>query len=621
MPNELIQEQNIIELNNELESKLVPWITTHYTQWMEDLQPHVNKFDELFKHIFIDTATDEVKDDKAYIMPGIYKRFMTYIAHMVSNVYPSPEASFDVQGEDFLSSKSVSKQKSLLAKELKNMDYYQIIAQYLFYRALKGEVVRYITWEKKTKKVRRKLSFLEKQYNKIASLVGMESNKEKFKIVEVPAYEGCKITVIDPHKFVFDKNQKYDWVNCPKIYPTLATFEEIKQNQAYSNYEELESLENQSGHEKETENSTPVAGENISTQDGKIVLLHFWGSLKLDDGTVLTDYYIVLAGNKKIIRFEPNSYPFCPIRRSSFLDNPKTGRSISMFDCAVPLNQYNSELFQDAQRCAGLVVDRPSFGPEGLLPEKQIEIKRGMYIGLKKDSLTDGDIEFMDYAPGLAAIVNLMPISNQEIESATGIFDNMLGQDVSGGRTATEMSMVGSGQEKRMLNEVKDFTRELIIKDIEDIAELNAGYRIEPVPVRTAKTGGFGFDMIKEEDWLGNYSYSYGDALSTLDRKQKLNENMSILKEFLMLPPIQAELGGGMLELLKWTLEQMGMDNADQLIETMRQETQAKMGGMINGQPGQVQGPPIPGIDPNGGMEVPPGAMPEIPAGSYPQGF
>jgi len=610
MPTNIKLVQNQIELNDEIADKVKCYLVPCFEAWVSELDEHKKRYEKLKAHIYIDTVSADVEADYNYNMPGIYKRFMTYIAHVTSNIYPSPDAAFDVQAEDAASTQNIDKQKALIVKELKNLDYYQVLNKYLIDRALKGETVRYITWEERTKKIRRKLSALEKLENKVLELFG-EENKEKYKIVEVTDFVGAKIYNIDPHCFVFDKNQVEDWNNCPKIYQEFVSYHEIAQNEAYSNCEELKSKEC----EKVKDSSLSQDEEEDSS---KIELLTFWGSLTLDDGTYVNDYVIVLADRSKIIRFEPNPYPFCPIRRSSFLDDPDTGRSISMFDCAIPLNIYNSETYQKMQKAVNLVADRPMIAPDGMFENKIKEIQPGEIITYKNNSMTPNvKPEFLDYSQALNTIGQMLPLTNSEIESATGIYDNMTGLDASGGRTATEMAMVGQGQEKRLLNEIKDITRELIIKDIEDIAKLNASYRYEPVEVKTESINGIDFAQVDETVTQGNYSYTYGDSINNIQKQAQLKENLPMLMDIAQHPTIQAEIGGGMLEMFKWLLEQTGMDNANGLIEAMQEKTRATNEQMA----AQGTGFGVQGIDPNQSMAIPNQPMQPNNIGQYPQGF
>ena len=585
-----IKEIKAIELTSDISSKIIAILPKMYKTFWDDASKMREQHEILKFHIFLEVCEQQIEN--APILPGIYKRFLTYKAFLKSSLCPSYDAAFDVAPEDSMSYVNADKQKAMIIKELNNMDYYEILDKYIIDRALKGESYRFIRWKKYYKNKRRPVSILAKTIFDIKNMLGMEvdDDTDTFKMVKVLDYEGCEIENIDPFSIVFDKSNP-DWAKRAKIFRFEKTYEQIEQDGNYSNYKSLKHSGVDSSTEQQKKSVTnTVDGESPSP---KIELLEMWGDLLLDDGTLLEDYVIVVADKKKVIRFEPNPLPLCPIIRSSFLDNPETGRGISPFIAAIPLNQKLSDLYFQVGKAVELIINRPGVGPKDLFEKKVFEWLPGKFIGLEVDEISGRipKIDFLDFSPALQAM-SLFPMINEEIQSATGIYDNMAGMQAEGNPTATEISATVTGQQKRIDDEAKDISRELIIKDIKDIAELNASFRIHPMDVKVASNGGMpNFEQANADVWNGNYTYTYGDSTSKNTRLANLQKNLSIIEQFAKLPMMVQVINW--LELFKWTMQQFGMDNVDKFINE----------GLENGQvpmPGVMGQPPIP--NPNEGM-------------------
>ncbi len=530
------------------EQYLLGKITEKY-DYYEDSRSSQIADNLLVKYAIYDSDIPKVNAwDCKIQLPDIYELAQTLKSHIVQNLYSHPDSMFDVEGIDYETQKYANKQKAMLVNTFESMKIEDEMEKIIDSVVETGEVSLFVGWETKTRRTRRAVT-LDEQITK--------GIKESFVLEDKVIYDNARVRFINYEDFVFDRTEKENWDSCGKIYRTYLSLDEIKSNKSNNllNTEKLEILKGV---------VAKKSGRNVnstSSHSGKIEILEYWGDIELQDGTVLRNKLIVLAGRSVIIRCEDNPFVINPFIHANIIENPTTGRGISPLRVALILNNIASTILNKQLDALALMMNPPYLAPKGCFKGEQ-DVRPGKIIEYDATLMTSTptQISFDKAMQGW----DFLNYFKSTIESATGIFKNMAGNIQESQRTATELNYSVSGQEARLNMILESINRKVIVPMVEKTAELISNFKLGKESVLANDRGHLYLVEIDDKIRNSNYVYRYGDRKASFERKAKLKELFEVLQSFLKIETVANRIDW--LECFKFAMEQYGIENANNFL-------------------------------------------------------
>lgn len=552
---EIITTKNEVNMkndNNNLsyadEQYLLGQITEKY-DYYEDARNSQIADNLLVKYAIYDSVIPKVNAwDCKIQLPDIYELAQTLKSHIVQNLYSHPDSMFDVEGIDYETQKYANKQKAMLVNTFESMKIEDEMEKIIDSVVETGEVTLFVGWETKTRRTRRAVT-LDEQITK--------GIKESFIVEDNVVYDNARVKFINYEDFVFDRAEKENWDSCGKIYRTYLSLDEIKSNKS-NNFLNLEKFEILKGVvAKKIAKNTHLT----SSHNGKIEVLEYWGDIELQNGTVLKNKLIVLAGRSVIIRFEDNPFVINPFIHANIIENPTTGRGISPLRVALILNNIASTILNKQLDALALMMNPPYLAPKGCFKGEQ-DVRPGKIIEYDATLMTSTPtpISFDKAMQGW----DFLNYFKSTIESATGIFKNMAGNIQESQRTATELNYSVGGQEARLNMILESINRKVIVPMVEKTAELISNFKLGKETVLANDRGHLYLVEIDDKIRNSNYVYRYGDRKASFERKAKLKELFEVLQSFLKIETVANRIDW--LECFKFAMEQYGIENANNFL-------------------------------------------------------
>lgn len=486
-------------------------------------------------------------------LPEIYELSQTLKSHIIQNMYSHPDGMFDVTGCTYKAQQYANRQKAMLVHTFEEMKIEDEMEKIINSVVETGEVTLFVGWDTKIRKARRALT-LEEQIRRNTDNV--------FVVEEKVVYDNAKVKFINYEDFVFDVNSREDWDSCPKIYRTYQTLDDIKTNTA-NNLLNLEKLETLKGVVANKD------GKNNSKYSiPKIEVLEYWGDLELQSGEILKNQLICIAGRSVIIRFEENPFIINPFIHANIIENPSTGRGISPLRVALILNNISSTILNKQLDALALMMNPPYLAPKGCFKGSQ-DVSPGKVIEYDSTLMTNSPIPLsFDKAMTGWDFLNYF---RSTIESTTGIFKNMAGNIQNAQRTATEIDYSVNGQEARLNMILESINRKIIIPMVEKTAQLISYFKIGKELIKINDHGKSDFVEVDDEVRNSHYCYHYGDRKAIFERKSRIRELFEIISKFLNIPEVSQRINW--LECFKFSLEQYGVENSNNFIKEISQNT------------------------------------------------
>lgn len=530
------------------EQYLLGQITEKY-DYYEDARNSQIADNLLVKYAIYDSVIPKVNAwDCKIQLPDIYELAQTLKSHIVQNLYSHPDSMFDVEGIDYETQKYANKQKAMLVNTFESMKIEDEMEKIIDSVVETGEVTLFVGWETKTRRTRRAVT-LDEQITK--------GIKESFIVEDNVVYDNARVKFINYEDFVFDRAEKENWDSCGKIYRTYLSLDEIKSNKSNNclNPEKLEILKGVVA--KKIAKNTHLT----SSHNGKIEVLEYWGDIELQNGTVLKNKLIVLAGRSVIIRFEDNPFVINPFIHANIIENPTTGRGISPLRVALILNNIASTILNKQLDALALMMNPPYLAPKGCFKGEQ-DVRPGKIIEYDATLMTSTPtpISFDKAMQGW----DFLNYFKSTIESATGIFKNMAGNIQESQRTATELNYSVGGQEARLNMILESINRKVIVPMVEKTAELISNFKLGKETVLANDRGHLYLVEIDDKIRNSNYVYRYGDRKASFERKAKLKELFEVLQSFLKIETVANRIDW--LECFKFAMEQYGIENANNFL-------------------------------------------------------
>jgi hypothetical protein len=334
--------------------------------------------------------------------------------------------------------------------------------------------------------------------------------------------------VIDPYDFVFDTNQHQDWDACPKVYRKWLVLEDLEDDELNTNLTGLQDVVDSRKNNKQNRYKQKKERQHEGGVDeqGRIEVLEFHGNFRLDDGTYLRNWMIVVAGRKNLIRFEPNPYFLNPFTKECY-EESEDGWGISPIEYIKAHIQASSILLSTGVEAAQQSVNPPTFAPEGAFPkQKKIYMSSGKIIDYKVQPGLNDPRPFPVQMNSQAPFPYLSLLESQA-EATTGATRQLSGNVTTNDKvqTATEfqgLSVVGNLIIDRLIDL---FNQNLKLVVVEKFSRLQAMINPQELDVAVENdAGSTEFKQVTQKHHYGNYRFVIVDMKSELERKQSLQE-------------------------------------------------------------------------------------------------
>lgn len=489
-------------------------------------------------------------------LPDVYELAQTLKSHICENIFSNPESMFDVSGQNLSAQKFANAQKAMLVNVLENMKFSNSLDKIVDDLVETGETAIFVGWKNEYKKIRRAQTFEEQLFS---------PTKDGYVIEKKLTYDAPYIQPINPKNFVFDTSRKENWSSCPKIYRTYLDPHIIKNNVAnnYLNADKSRDLINM------TVDKNDISAKNVFEK--QVEILEFWGDISLENGEILEDVLITIAGRKHLIRAEINPFVINPFVYTNLIEDPYTQRGISPLSVSLIFNSLASEILNKQLDALSLIINPPYLAPKGAFKGAQ--------------NITPGDI--IEYDPSLmpvqpvalkfdSALIgwDFIKYFKSQTEAATGIFKNMAGALQPTARTATELNYTVSGQSARLNFIIEKFYKNLVMPTIERIADLLSAFKFGEESICIKSKGEFIFLEINDEIRNADYLYHYGDRRANAERKAKSKELFDIITTLSKMPSMAENVDW--IECFKFALEQYGIENPENFLKNLAENTDKK---------------------------------------------
>lgn len=541
-------------------------VTSDFKEFDRLRSKNIKMAKSLSAKIFFSDFAKEVAEKNKYEswktkveMCKVFMFYQVLKSFIWKNTYSNTNSMFDVSGENQEADNDSNKQKAGLVNCFEKMDYQKTMDKVIDNFLIYGELITYDGWKKKSEEYRRQV--------RATDLINPETKNKAWEALkkgqfffnaEKVTYDNPYVNYVDPENFVFDVSQKDNWEDCPKIYRSFKTADDIINNKFYKVSkevaEELRGMVKGSSVNNYTSKSTDevVKGKTIE-------VLEHWGNISLDDGTVLKNYHVVVVAGKHLVRFDKNRSIINPFNFGAPITDPDTNRGISPLFCTLPLAELQEDLMNRTCDMQSLQENPPIYAPEGFFEDDEIKLYPGKIIEYG-DSLNPAQIKQMEFA--VSVFLQDITFLSDLMAETSGIFPNMAGADEQKAKTATEINTKTQGQLTRLSMLIDYINQYIIIDDVKKVAKLRADFKqgIENILIEN----GTDKEMIAIDDTIrqAEYTYKYADRTATTERSNKADLTVQAMEKFAQFIPLNVQ------EIFTWYMEQKDVENPERFIQT-----------------------------------------------------
>lgn len=570
------KETKVKKLSSEEKSHIAQRIVTDFKTYNDSRQTNLSMANELIAEIFfkkdLSKETDKNKKWKAKVkMCKLFMYFQTFKAFIWKNTYSGINSMFDVSGESLESDNNSNKQKAMLVDILEKMDYSHICDTVIDNALLYGELVSFTTWNTRKEEYRRPLRFFEalfqNDFQRLAKIIEAKAKGKNFYIDEKVVYDNPCVVAVNPADFVFDVTQSDDFDNCPKIYRTWKTPEDIINNRCYEISSEVaKSLREMVSKEPDTSDLVDQSKEaliNKHKNGSTIEVLEHWGNYTLPSGLVLKNWHAVVVGGKHLVRFEKNKFVINPFTFGTFLQDPETKRGISPLYSVLDLAHVQEDLLNKTMNLQSLTENPPLLCPKDFFDDDDIELYPGKIITYDPQLYTSSSIQPLSFPSNIFATdISFLSDLMSEI---SGIFPNMLGAEENGNKTATEINVKAQGQTTRLSMVLDIINQYFIIPTVENVAKLCANFRFGVENIFLNKDNNPENVVITDEVRQGEYRYTYSDRNSMTERFSFADMVILAVERFSNHIPLNVQ------SIFVWYMEQKGVENPERFLQSVKE--------------------------------------------------
>ena len=560
-------DSKVKTLSQEQEADLVKSIVSDYTKYEENRSSHLKNSNAVIDEVFFKKTyggSDKTERWKSKIkMCKCYMFYQTLKAFIWKNVYSNIHNMFDVSGENHEADNKSNRQKASLVDMLEKMDYQKTCDKVIDNALLYGELISFTAWKKKYQEYRRPIEFFRnlfsKDFVKLPEILEAAQAGKNYWVDKKKVYDNPYIYPVSPADLVFDVSQADNWDDCPKIYRTYKTPEDIINNKFYAmsketafNIRQLVLSGGSSGVQNKNEKKEVVNGSTVE-------VLEHWGDLKLPSGEVLKNWHAVIVGRKYLVRFRKNESIINPFTYGAFTVDPDTKRGISPLFCLLSLAESQEGFLNRTIDMQSLSENPPLLAPEGFFEDDEIALYPGKIIeygdnlssvnAFKQLTFDNGvflaDIEFLD---------SLMC-------EVSGIYPSMIGIQENSAKTATEITTKAQGQLTRLSMLLDIINQDFIIPNIKNVAKLCADFKQGEEAIYVNQDNAPETVIIDDEVRQADYRYTYSD-------RNMINEKFAVadmvgqaIEKFAQVLPLN------LAEIFTWYFEQKGVENPERFLD------------------------------------------------------
>lgn len=560
------EEQKNQKLSKQQEEDLVKSIVSDYKKYDENRASNLDKSNSVIDEIFFKkdykNTTDKNERWKSKIkMCKTYMFYQTLKAFIWRNIYSNVHSMFDVSGENHDSDNNSNKQKAVLVDMLEKMDFQKTCDKVIDNALLYGELISFTAWKKKFQEYRRPIDFFKNMFSKdivkLPEIIKASNEGKNYWVDTKKVYDNPYIYPVSPADIVFDVSQADNWDDCPKIYRTFKTpddiinnkFNTINKETAY-NIRELVS-KNSDLSSKKREKEDIINGATVE-------VLEHWGDLKLPDGKVLKNWHAVIVGRKYLVRFSKNESIINPFTYGAFVVDPDTKRGISPLYCVLSLAESQEGFLNRTIDMQSLSENPPLLAPEGFFEEEEISLYPGKIIEYG-DNLSSANA-FKQLAFNNNVFLADIEFLDTLMCEVSGIYPSMIGIQENFAKTATEINTKTQGQLTRLAMLLDIINQDFILPNIKNIAKLSADFKQGDELVYVSGDNNQETILINDEIRQADYKYTYSDRNMINDKSMMADLVIQNATNFAQVLPLD------MAEIFTWYFEQKGVENPERFL-------------------------------------------------------
>ena len=585
----IVEQENVTKpVSDNMENEIVKRITDDYTNYDNARSSNISKSNAVIDEIFFKKNLSHIYDKterwKSKVkMCKCYMFYQTLKAFIWKNIYSNVHSMFDVSGENHDSDNYSNRQKAVLVDMLEKMDYPKTCDTVIDNALLYGELISFTAWKKKYEEYRRPLAFFKNAFSgnfqKLPLILQAAKDGKNYYTDTRKIYDNPWIYPISPADLVFDVTQTDDWNECPKIYRTFKTPDNIINNRLYTIDDDTASALKQLTAEDAPCNIRSQTKNNLKNEivnGSTIEILEHWGNFKLPSGEILKNWHAVIAARKYLIRFQKNESIINPFTYGALITDPETKRGISPIYCILSLANTQEEFLNRTVDMQSLSENPPLLAPEGFFNDEEISLYPGKII------------EYGDNLSSTAAFKQLSFNNNvfsENIEfidslmcEVSGIFPSMIGTQENTAKTATEINTKTQGQLTRLSMMLDLINQYFIIPDVKNIAKLAADFKHGKETVYVNKDNDQQTVIIDDAVRQADYKYTYSNRSVINEKSAAADLLIEAVEKFTQTIPLD------MPEIFTWYFEQKGVENPERFLDQQKLEIQKQSSMLQNAQ-------------------------------------
>lgn len=566
----LIEKENSTKkLSKSDENSLVKSITEDFKTYNEKRNQNLQNSNALIDEIFFKNkvatnSSDKNTNWKSKIkMCKLFMFYQTLKAFIWRNVYSNVNSMFDVSGENQDSDNSSNKQKAMLVDILEKMNYQKTCDTVIDNALLYGELISFTAWKKRYEEYRRPIEFFKNifsdDFQKLPRVMEAISQGKNYWTDSRKIYDNPFIYPVNPANLVFDVSQKDNWDDCPKIYRSFKSPQDIINNQLYSidkiTAQEIKNLV-KSDTEPYNKDVKKLLDEVV---DGQTVeILEHWGDLKLPDGTLLKNWHAVIVARKYLVRFQKNETIINPFTYGVFIQDPDSKRGISPLYSILSIAHAQEDLFNRTLNMQALSENPPLLAPEGFFTQEEINLYPGKIIEYG-DNLSPS-AAFKQLTFEHTVFSNDISFLDSLMSEVSGIYPSMIGIDEDSVKTATEITTKTQGQMTRLAMLLDIINQYFIIPNVKNVAKLCADFKSGVETVFINKNNQKELIEIDDSVRQADYKYTYSDRTMINEKSTKADLLVQAIDKF------SQKIALDLPEIFVWYFEQKGVENPERFL-------------------------------------------------------
>lgn len=559
------------KLTADIEMEVIKSISSNFDTYNNARTDNLKNAENLTNEIFFKNTFSEEKDKKKRWKSKV-KMAKTYMFYQVlksfiwKNTYSTINSMFDVSGENQDSDNESNLQKAMLVDIFEKMEYQKTCDKVIDNSLIFGELISFTTWKKEYEEYRRPIDFFQNLFNedieKLPIILKAITAGKKYWVDTRKIYDNPNIIPVNPANFVFDVSQMDDWNDCPKIYKTFKTSDDIIKNKFYeiskNDKSEIKAL-GLSTDDTDLSDQSDDRLKNQTKNGSTIEVLEHWGDFKLPDGTILKNWHIVLVARKYIVRFAKNEAIINPFNYGTYLLDPVTKRGISPLLCILNLALTQEDLINRTYDMQSLTANPPVFAPKGYFTEDELELHPGKVIEF--DENLDPTKQMTPLQFNASIFLNDIAFISDLMSEISGIFPNMAGADEQKAKTATEITTKTNGQMTRLQMILDTISQYQIIPNVKSVAKLCANFKSGIETLFLNKDNKKEILTINDNVRQGDYKYTYSDRMATVEKVTKADNTIVAIQQFAQAIPLNFK------EIFTWFMEQKGVENPERFLQ------------------------------------------------------